>query len=323
MENIPEYLSVECTSILNDPESNIKKVSEILKIQTQKGLVYLSLVKVFKNVVPLYKIRTHSNKVKHRNQEHSVTDFDKVLLAQYNVFVKEICSSDLIESFKAAAELVKCLDHFNFADILISKVLIGTTKQNSVGKYCIEVLVDRVKNDPLGETVFMILNQCLDYKFSSHIVEAILESKYLEKCVQIRIDKETFYDKEKIRERKEAKKEVAGRGFFKKKFLIGKTDKKEEKKRLQQMKQVRMQEETELSAINEKNYIRTVNALQRLYFTVLKTHNQPCFLNTFKGVRKYIRIIRKEFHEGLYTLLIDAIKISDLSAAPRRNAFNT
>lgn len=315
MGNIQEYLSVECTSILNDPESNIRKVSEILKTSEQKGLVYLSLVKVFKNIVPLYKIRIHSNKIKHRNQELTVSDYDRILLEQYNAFVREICRSDIIESFKAAAELVRCLDHFNFADRLISKVLIGTTKQNSVGRFCIEVLVDRVKNDPLGETVFMILNQCLDYKFSNHVVEAMLESKYLEKCVQIRIDKETFYDKEKIRERKEAKKEVAGKGFFKKKFLVDKKDRKEEKKRLQQMKQVRLQEETELGSINEKNYVRTVNALQRLYFTILKTHNQPCFLNTFIGIRKYIRIIRKEFHEGLYTLLIDGIRISDISAS--------
>ena len=315
MENIQEYLSTECMSILNDPECNIKKISEILKIKEHKGLIYLSLVKVFKNIVPLYKVRTHSNKVKHRNQAMSVSEYDRILLMQYNAFVREICNSDTIESFKAAAELVRSLDHFNFADRLISKVLIGTTKQNTVGNFCIESLVDRVKNDPLGETLFIILDKCLDYKFSFHIIEAMLESKYLERCVQIRIEKETFYEKDKIRERKLNKKEVAGKGFFKKQFLKDKKDLKEEKKRLQLMKQVRMQEESELGSINEKNYIRTVNALQRLYFTVLKTHNEPSFKNTFIGIRKYIKIIRKEFHEGLYTLMIDAIKISNISAS--------
>lgn len=314
VQNIQQHLANECTSILNDPENNIKKISEILKIKEHKGLIYLSLVKVFKNIVPLYKIRVHSNKVKHRNQEMSVTDFDRILLQQYNAFIKEICSSDEIESYKAAAELIRCLDHFNFADRLISKVLIGTTKQHAVGKFCIESLVDRVKNDPIGETIFMILDKCLDYKFSHQILKAIIDSKYLESCVQIRIAKETFYQKEKIEERKLNKREKAGKGFFKKNFLKAKAEKKEEKKRLQQMKQVRMQEETELSAINEKNYIRTVNALQRLYFTVLKTQNEPCYESTFIGVRKYIKIIRKEFHEGLYTLMIEAIRKSSVNA---------
>lgn len=304
-----------CTKIINEPERNIDEVSTLLQASLDRGLLFLSLAKVFKNVAPLYRIRLHSSKVKHKNGNLSVSEFDKKLFKEYNLFVKAICSSDCAESYRSAAELLKTLDHFNFSDRIIAKVLLGTTKSQSVAMCCVEALVDRIKNDQTGDTVFIILDKCLDYRFSHHIVKAMLESRYLEKCVEIRTEKESYYEKESVERRRKNKLEMPGKGFFAKKFLVDKRERKDEKRRLQLQKDVRMQERSELDPINEKNYIRTVNAMQRLYFTILKSHDKMHFEHTFIGVRKYIRIIRKEFHEGLYTLLLSTIKIADPSAA--------
>lgn len=305
-----------CTRIINNPEEQIHEVESLLNMKEHRELIMLSLAKVFKNIAPLYRIRLHSNKIKHKNQDLSVSQFDRLLFKYYNLYVKEVCSSDKPESFIAAAELLRSLDHFNFSDRLVAKVLLGTTKFPKIAGVCVEVLVDRIQNDPSGETIFMIIDQCLDYRFSHLIVKALLESKYLEKCVEIRITKEEYYEKESIERRKKEKKEKTGKGFFKRNFLIDKKERKEEKKRLQLQSKVREEEKQELNPINEKNYIRTVNALQRLYFTIFKNHHRDCFESSFLGIRKYIRIIRKEFHEGLYTLMVDCIKISneDVSA---------
>lgn len=303
-----------CTSIINDPESNIMSVAEILQSKAD-GVVLLSLAKVFKNVVPLYKIRVYSDKAKYKNRELSISAYDRVLLGQYNLYVKELCSSSLPESYRAAAELLKTLDHFNFADRIVSKVLVGTTMSHGVSNACVEALADRIRNDSIGDTVFIIIDKCLDCKFSHILVDALLESKYLEKCVQIRIDKETFYEKERIEERRKAKKEQTGRGFFSKRYSGDKAEKKEEKKRLKLQSEIREQEKQEIDPINEKNYVRAVNALQRLYFTILKDGIPPCLESTYIGVRKYIRIIRKEFHEGLYTLLNSSIEKSNPHSA--------
>lgn len=304
-----------CTRIINEPERNINEVSSLLKSKKDKGLLFLSLTKVFKNIVPLYRIRLHSGQVKHKNENLSVTEFDRRLFRQYNLFVKEVCSSDCTESYRAAAELLMTLDHFNFADRIVAKVLLGTTRPGQVAAQCVEALVDRIKNDQTGDVIFIIIDRCLDYRFSHDIVKAMLESQYLDKCVKLRIEKETYYEKENVERRRKEKQEKPGKGFFAKKFLIGKKEKKEEKTRLQLQAEARSQEQTELAPINDKNYVRTVNAMQRLYFTVLKSRDTSYFEDTFVGVRKYIRIIRKEFHEGLYTLLLDAIRLTDVKAS--------
>ncbi|KAM0680704.1 Nucleolar complex protein 3 [Glugoides intestinalis] len=301
--------------IINNPESNIDDLSILLEMKENKGLLLLSLAKVFKSIVPLYKIRLHSSKVKHITQDLSVTEFDRKLFTFYNTYIREICSSDTLESFRSAAELLRTLDHFNFADRLIAKVLLGTMKSPTIAKFCIEAVIDRIKNDQMGETVFMIIDKCLDYKFSNVVVEALLESKFIEKCVEIRINKEEYYTQENIEKRKHGVKDKGGKGFFARKYIIDKKLKKEEKKRLKLQKEAREVEKQELDPIIEKNYVRTVNALQRLYFTILSENYKACFKDTFIGVRKYIKVIRKEFHEGLYTLLTNKIKISDTTAA--------
>lgn len=310
-----EKLAETCTSIINDPESNIAKVAGILKSEEDTGIVLLSLAKVFKSIVPLYKIRIHSDKIKHKNRELSVSTYDRQLFMQYNLYIKELCKCNLPESYRAAAELLKTLDHFNFADRIVSKVLLGTTIPHAVAGICVETLADRIKNDLIGDTIFIIIDKCLDCKFAHVLVEALLESKYLEKCVQIRIEKETFYEREKMEERKRSKRERTGKGFFAKKYTNDKGERKEEKKRLQLQKEVREQERREIDPINEKNYVKTVNALQRLYFTVLKNCISPCYKSVYIGIRKYIRIIRKEFHEGLYTLLNNTIEKADTRSA--------
>lgn len=309
-----KWVAEMCTRIINEPEENVNEVSTLLKSTGDKGLLFLSLTKVFKNIAPLYRIRLHSNKVKHKSADLSITEFDKKLFTQYNLFVRDICRSDAVESYKAAAELLKTLDHFNFSDRIVAKVLLGTTKSRAVAECCIEAITDRIKNDRTGETIFMILDRCLDYRFNHLVVKAMLDSEYLQMCVKIRIDKEEFYLKESIERRKQEKKEKRGKGFFAKKALIGKKDKKDEKMRLRMQSETRTEEKADLDPINNKNYIRTVNAMQRLYFTLLKNKEKICFEDIFVGVRKYIRIIRKEFHEGLYTLLLEAIRMSDVSA---------
>jgi len=304
-----------CTRIINEPERNINEVSSLMKATSDKGLLFLSLTKVFKNIAPLYRIRLHSNKVKHKSESMSLSDFDRKLFAQYNLFVKEVCRSDAVESYKAAAELLRTLDHFNFSDRIIAKVLLGTTKSHAVAELCVDVLVDRIKNDQAGETVFIILDRCLDYRFNHCIVKAMLESQYLQMCVNIRIGKEEYYLKQNIEKRKREKKDKRGKGFFAKKSPIGSKDRKEEKARLQLQSEARKDEAAGLEPLNDKNYVRTVNALQRLYFTLLKNKDSDSFEDIFIGVRKYINIIRKEFHEGLYTLLLESIVLARTGAA--------
>lgn len=312
-------LADNATIIISDPENNGSKLREIMNIYLKsKNIIILqSLCKIFINIVPLYKIRVHSDSIKHRNQSLQVIDFDKTLLQTYNLFIKELCKIDSTLSYRIACELLKNIDHFNFTDRIIAKVLIGSNRSES-SEFCLETLADKLIHDSIGETVFLIIDKCLDCKFNYRLVEAINTSVYLEKCVQIRKDKVEYYEKEKIAQRKMEKKEKKGKGIFAKNYFKDKKNKKEEKKALKLSKEIKEQERKELGLIDDKNYIRTANALQRLYFTIFKEKNLKCFNSTYIGIRKYINLIRAEFREGLYALLNESIKFeaTSLIASP-------
>lgn len=303
-----------CTEIINDPTANVSKISKLLKTKENPGVVHLSLMKVFKRIVPLYRVRVHSEKVKHRNGELAVSAFDRELVQQYNAYVKEICTASSGDSFRCACELLHALDHFNFADRIVSKVLVGTSINSAVGALCADALVDRIRNDTVGDTVFMIINQCLDHKYSHRIVDALVESAYLRRCVEMKIDKEEKYNKQRIEQKKLEKRGKRQKGFFEKAPIFSKSARKEEKKRLIMQNAAKKGEDESLGLLDDRNYVRTVNALQRLYFTVLKESIESCLHGTFVGLRAFFRLIRAEFREGLYVLLNDAVKVCGVKA---------
>lgn len=306
----------KCTMIINSPEQEIHLVSELLKVKELQEVVFLSLATVFKNIIPLYKIRIHSKKVKNGREDLKIEGYDKELLACYNEYVKMICASRHGSSFRAACELLKNVDHFNFNDRVVAKVLNGTLANKEIADLCVETLVERILEDVNGESVYLILSGCLEYSCSKEIVKTMLESKYLKKCVERRICKELKYNKEKEEENKRKKKEekrgiVAryrnGNKFFKKGEIYDKKIKKEEKSRIKQQDVVKKEENEITEKEEEERYVKTVNALQRVYFTILKEKKEMGCVEVFLGVRIYIKLIRQEFREGLYVLLTDRI----------------
>lgn len=309
MDDSHNDIMTSCTAIINSPESSIRTVSEIMSRHNCSKAALLALGKVFKNIVPLYKIRIHSEKTKHKTAELDISEYDRELCFQYNAYIKALCASPDHSSFCCAAELLPKLDHFNFADRLVAKVFAGTQLRGSTGRICLNSIVAEIKDNTSGDTLFMILDQCLDRKYSPELVAALLDSPYLHTCVSIRIEKELKYDKERIEQRKRLKRleKKAGKGFFAKKYVLGKNERKEEKERLKKQQEVKEEEVTGMDSISEQNYIRTANALQRLYLTILKEKNRECYSATFRGLREYTKLIRKEFREGLYVLLHDAI----------------
>ena len=308
-------IATRCVTIINHPERNVGDIGMLLKKYKSEEVIFPSLAKVFRNIAPLYRIRVHSEKVKHRSGDLDISTFDTQLVNHYNNYIKELCALKSSMSYVCACDLLSTLDHFNFADRLVAKVLTGSNMNSELGDKCVDTLVDRIKNDATGETVFMIMNQCLDYRHSERVVEALLESKYLEKCVATRIDKEEKYNRE-YQERKKAElRPKLKRGFFGKTPIFGKPAKELEKQRRIQELSAKKAEDESAAPLDDKNYVRTANALQRLYFTILKEKMAPCYSSVFIGVRKYIKLIRQEFREGLYVLLADAIVEAGLDAA--------
>ncbi|KAL6121581.1 hypothetical protein NUSPORA_01483 [Nucleospora cyclopteri] len=301
MSELEIFTAETCINVINDPENKIEELKELIKMAEEDKTI-LSIAKTFSSICPLYKIRVHKEKIKHKNADNEISKYDKLLVEIYGDFLKKILPKTDKNSFLTAVYLLENLDHFNFNDRLVAKVVLGTKKEET-RDFCIEALVSRIKEDSCGEILHLILDKCLDFDFSYKCVEALLDSNYLEICLSIRIEKEEKYEK---KQKLEFKKDPLKKdNFFNKNRKLRGKDKKTEKKRLQLQNEVRKTENEELGEIDNKTYVKTVKSLQRLYFTVLKQQKKNCLISTIKGVEKYFRIIQKEFHEGLMTLLLD------------------
>ena len=285
--------------IINDPYTNIESLKSFLTSKDEE--TSLSVAKIFANIVPLYKIKTNNNKVKQKiGHQSTVSDYDKKLLEFYTVFLKNVLNNKNDDfTYKIAAYLLDELDHFNFNDRLVSKVLEGCKNNNII---CQNVITKRIENDTNGEILFFILDKSLDMGFNKIITEALLKSRFLNKCVEIRIAKENKYAKE------EKKKVKERRNLFDNRNLKGR-EKKREKERYKKQKEVKAEIDEEMEGVDHKVYVKCVNALQRFYFTILKNKEVNCVGATCSGLRKYFKIIRKEFHEGIMFMLYDNVNL--------------
>ncbi|ORD93403.1 NOC3L [Enterospora canceri] len=288
-------VSVLCERVIRNPESNLNALD---KLDYSDELNGLAVAKVFASICPLYKIRIGSDKIKHKNADNAVEQFDRQLLSSYNAFLIKTLKSKEAFSYKIASYLLEELDHFNFNDRLVMKVLLGL-RVESVRKICIGVLCSRIEEDNNGETIWLILDHALDYGIDYEVLNALLKSKYLAKCVQIKHEKETKYEK-KVYTKEKTKKDP----FYNKKKLRG-ISKKEEKTRCKKEKETKAEEGEVLDGIDNKIYVRTRNALQRIYFTILKEKKTKCIEAVCKGLCKYFTLVNREFYEGLLYLFTE------------------
>lgn len=299
VEKKPNDISKMCEQVMNSPENNINSLKRVITSNDENS--QLCFAKVFASICPMYKIRT--GKVKHKNIDDDVEDFDLEVLELYNTFLKKFLKQDTAHSFKIAAYLLNELDHFNFVDRLVAKVILGLNREET-RIICLNTLKERILNDQNGEVVALILDQALDYTVCGEICHALLKSPYLGKCVEIKHNLVNKYNPSAQIKKKEKRVKT------KRKQLRGK-DKKAEKERYLKEKETKKIEAEEMGELDNKTYTKVANGLQRLYFTSLK---EKQFISTVcKGLRQYQTLIRQEFHEGLLFLLQENMNINTTS----------
>eukprot|EP00866_Antonospora_locustae_P000956 jgi/Antlo1/956/1061 len=180
-----QNISTVCESIINDPHTHASSIKFVIKALDTKDadyrkIVMLSLVKVFKNIIPFYKVRLHSNKVRGSGESAQVQLFDKNILSVYTEFIRRVVGSAEAISYKAACHLLESLDHFNLADRLVSKVLRGTLER-SCGGFCKEILEKKIKQSTNMEFVHTIVNEMCELRFHPSVLSILLDINVSEK----------------------------------------------------------------------------------------------------------------------------------------------
>lgn len=285
-----------CKNIIKNPESNYKKIKAILNTKTEseeeKSLIFVSVFKVFKSIIPLYKIRTLKDKVKQKKDDLEITKNDKNLLKVYSTFINQICSDTSYTSFYVATQILDYFEHFNYLDVIVKKVLKGTLKNNKISEMCLSTIKKKIDNDINGELVFYIVNQMYETPFSPDALALLLNINLLKEFL--------------VNEGKPKKDR-----FFKTTRSFKKEERKMEKKRRKIEEERRKEETYEEKQDGFVIHRKIIDGLQRLYFLILRDKIKQKFKHTFIGIRKYKKYIRQEFYEGLYILLNDSLNLSN------------
>lgn len=329
------------SAILSDPTNNIKKLKELRSMLmetdpcvavTVRKLVMVSLMEVFKDIVPAYRIRplTEAEKAtKVKKETQQLREFEEGLVSQYKFYLENLeqtikdwkqkkrkkSEAVSLQSYKGLAEVaIRCtcellvaLTHFNFHNnIIVMLVPLMNDPSKKVSEMSCDAVRKMLKQDKLGHAslglvkVISGLVKSRNYDVRPEVLKTLLCLRIKE--VEVKKDAEAVAPKKKFMTFKEKRKNLSR--------MQRKWKKAEEKLEKELL-------EAEASESKEKKlklHTETLNIVFLIYFRILKKAQKsvllPCVL---EGLAKFAHLINLEFFDDLLTVLHNLIESADLS----------
>ncbi|XP_047925274.1 nucleolar complex protein 3 homolog [Anser cygnoides] len=335
------HIAALASAILSDPENNIKKVKELRAMLMEQDpnvavivrkLVMVSLMEIFKDIVPSYKIRplTEAEKAtKVKKETKKLREFEEGLVSQYKFYLenleqtikdwkqRKLKKSNVIslKAYKGLAEIaVKCLcellvalPHFNFHNnIIVLIVPLMNDMSKTISELCCEAVQKLFKQDKLGFAslgvvkVISGLVKGRNYNVRPEVLKVFLHLRIKE--VELKKDSEDIAPKKKFMTYKEKRKNLSR--------MQRKWKKAEEKLERELL-------EAEASESKEKKlklHTETLNVVFLTYFRILKkAQKSPLLPAVLEGLAKFAHLINVEFFDDLLIVLHSLIASGDLS----------
>ncbi|OXB53669.1 hypothetical protein ASZ78_013386 [Callipepla squamata] len=335
------HIAALASAILSDPENNIKKLKEMRAMLMEQDpnvavivrkLVMVSLMEVFKDIAPSYKIRplTEAEKAtKVKKETQRLREFEEGLVSQYKFYLenleqtikdwkqRKLKKSNVVslKAYKGLAEVaVRCLcellvalPHFNFHNniiVLIVPLMNDTSK--TISELSCEAIKKLFKQDKLGFAslgvvkVISGLVKGRNYNVRPEVLKVFLHLRIKE--VELKKDSEDIAPKKKFMTFKEKRKNLSR--------MQRKWKKAEEKLERELL-------EAEASESKEKKlklHTETLNIVFLTYFRILKrARKSPLLPAVLEGLAKFAHLINVEFFDDLLTVLHSLIASDDLS----------
>lgn len=329
------------SAILSDPTSNIKKLKELRTMLletdpyvavTVRKLVMVSLMEVFKDIVPSYRIRplTEEEKgTKVRKETQQLREFEEGLVSQYKFYLENLeqiikdwqqrkrkrSDAVALQSYRGLAEVaIRCicellvaLPHFNFHNNII--VMVVPLMNNSIKKVsdmCCEAVQRLLKQDKAGHASLGIVKvisgmvKSRNYDVRPEILKCLLCLRIKE--VEMKKDTEDTAPKKKFMNYKEKKKNLSR--------MQRKWKKAEEKLD----KELLEAEASESKDKKIKLHTETLNIVFLIYFRILKKAQKSVLLpSVLEGLAKFAHLINLEFFDDLLNVLQNLIQSGDLN----------
>ncbi|XP_076154624.1 nucleolar complex protein 3 homolog [Alosa pseudoharengus] len=329
------------SAILADPSANIKKVKELRAMLmetdpsvavTVRKLVMVSLMEIFKDIVPAYRIRplTEAEKTARVKKEtQQLREFEEGLVSQYKFYLENLervvkdwkqkkekasgavsldCYRGLAEvAIRCMCELMVALPHFNFHNNIIVMVVPHMNDPvRKVNEMCSDAVKKLLRQDKLGEASLALVKvmsgiiKSRNYHVKPEMLKTLLCLRIKE--VEMKKDSEDLKPKQKFMTYQEKKKNLSR--------MQRKWKKAEEK--LQ--KELLEAEASESTGRKLKLHTETLNIVFLIYFRILKKAQKSVLLPAvLEGLAKFAHLINLEFFDDLLAVLHNLILSGDLS----------
>ncbi|XP_005991626.1 nucleolar complex protein 3 homolog [Latimeria chalumnae] len=329
------------STILADPENNVKKLKELRAMLVEQDpnvavtirkLVMISLLEIFKDVTPSYRIRplTETEKAtKVKKETQQLREFEEGMVSQYKFYLENLeqtikdwkqmkkKKSDVVslKAYRGLAEIaVKCLcelmvalSHFNFHNnIIVVVVPLMNDSHKQISEMCCEAVKKLFKQDKVGHAslgavkVISGLVKSRNYEVLPEVLKTFLHLRIKE--VEVKKDAEDTLTKKKFMTCKEKRKNLS---------RMQRKWKKAEEKLERELLEV---EATENREKKLKLHTETLNIVFLTYFRILKKAQKSILLPAvLEGLAKFAHLINVEFFDDLLVVLHNLVESGDLS----------
>lgn len=329
------------SAILSDPESNIKKLKELRSMLmeqdpdvavTVRKLVIISLMELFKDITPSYKIRplTEAEKsTKIRKETQKLREFEEGLVSQYKFYLenleqmvkdwkqRKLKKSNVVSlkaykglaevAVKSLCELLVALPHFNFHNnIIVLIVPLMNDGSKLISEMCCEAVKKLFKQDKLGQASLGVIKvisgfvKGRNYEVRPEILKTFLCLRIKE--VELKKDTEDINKPKKFMTFKEKRKTLS---------RMQRKWKKAEEKLERELREAEASESTERKL---KLHTETLNIVFVTYFRILKkAQRSPLLPAVLEGLAKFAHLINVEFFDDLLVVLHTLIESGNLS----------
>uniref|UniRef100_A0A673N1Z9 Nucleolar complex protein 3 homolog n=1 Tax=Sinocyclocheilus rhinocerous TaxID=307959 RepID=A0A673N1Z9_9TELE len=328
------------SAVLADPHVNIKKLKELRAMLmetdpcvaiTVRKLVMVSLLEVFKDIVPSYRIRplTEEEKAtKVKKETLQLREFEEGLVSQYKFFLEDLeqivkdwkqkkqkrSQAVSLQSYKGLAEVaIRCicdllvaLPHFNFHNnIVVMVVPLLSDPVRKVSEMCCEAVRKLLKQDKLGQASLAVVKvisgmvKGRNYKVKPEVLNCLHCLRIKE--VEMKKDTEDSAPKKKFM------------SFKEKRTNLSRMQRKWKKAEEKLQKELLEAEASESKDKKIKLHTETLNIVFLTYFRILKKAQKSILLpSVLEGLAKFAHLINLEFFDDLLAVLYGLITSGDL-----------
>lgn len=304
-------LSKICEDVIINPQ-NIQKISQLILLSNRDPTILMSILKVFLNTAPLYKIKIINDQIKHKKEYLKLQKYDKEYLEVYSKFIHKIVKGTDFSSYKCSSLILRQLSHFNFIEKIIVHVLEGTRSEDlATQQICLDALEHSILNDHEGYLVSKIVQQMNTFGFGKKVLSLLIKIPFINIFLNEKEynQKLKFIKEERMKKHKElTRKEDELSKNKKLKTNSSRSAKKIDKENKKKISKISSEEGKISFEQMDKNYQQIVNALHRIYLFVLRDKLEDFYFFTFCGLLKYKNLIKNELFDGLNVLLKNLIK---------------